>query len=119
MELLLISRVAPTKLRSRATVVFFKRAALPCGLTRSVRGEAVLEWLGALLAPVAAPVAVVGAEAVEAGKDVEGVPPLRASRSGGGELPTEWVTQDTASGTSCAISVTRGRKKRNAAALRW
>jgi len=33
-----------------------------------VHGEAVLEQLGALLAPVAAPVAGVGAEAVEAGK---------------------------------------------------
>src|SRR5207247_1931848 len=38
-----------------------------------VQGEAVVEELGALLAPVAAPVAAGGAEAVEAGKDVEGV----------------------------------------------
>ena len=39
-----------------------------------VQGEAVVEQLGALLAPVAAPVAVrCGAEAVEAGKDIEGV----------------------------------------------
>src|SRR6202035_4670808 len=36
-----------------------------------VQGEAVVEQLGALLAPVAAPVATGGAEAVEAGKDVE------------------------------------------------
>src|ERR687885_717747 len=35
--------------------------------------SAVLEQLGALLAPVAAPVTAVGAVAVEAGKDVEGV----------------------------------------------
>ena len=41
----------------------------------AVQGEAVLEQLGALLAPVAAPVAglAVGAVAVEAGKDVKGV----------------------------------------------
>src|SRR6266508_2979278 len=35
--------------------------------------SSVLEQLGALLAPVAAPVAAVGAKAVEAGKDVESV----------------------------------------------
>jgi hypothetical protein len=33
----------------------------------------VVEELGALLAPVAGPVAAGGAEAIEAGKDVEGV----------------------------------------------
>jgi hypothetical protein len=37
-------------------------------LLLAVQGEAVVEQLGALLAPVAAPVAAVGAEAVEAGK---------------------------------------------------
>src|SRR5687767_1710325 len=42
-------------------------------LLLAVQGEAVLEQFGALLAPVAAPVAAGGAEAVEAGKDVEGV----------------------------------------------
>src|SRR5579864_4023782 len=43
-------------------------------LLLAVQGEAALEQLGALLAPVAAPVAsAVGAEAIEAGKDVEGV----------------------------------------------
>ena len=39
-----------------------------------VQREAVVEQFGALLAPVAAPVAAAdAAEAVEAGKDVEGV----------------------------------------------
>jgi hypothetical protein len=33
----------------------------------------VVKELGALLAPIAAPVAAVGAEAVEAGEDVESV----------------------------------------------
>jgi len=46
-------------------------------LLLAVQGEATLEQLGALLAPVAAqaaaPAAAVGAVAVEAGKDVEGV----------------------------------------------
>ena len=42
-------------------------------LLLAVQGEAVVEQLGALLAPVAGPVAAGGAEAVEAGKDVEGV----------------------------------------------
>ena len=42
-------------------------------LLRAVQGKAVVEQLGALLAPVAAPVAAGGAVAVEAGKDVEGV----------------------------------------------
>src|SRR5215203_6802791 len=42
-------------------------------LLRAVRGEAVVEQLGALLAPVAGPVGAGGAVAVEAGKDVEGV----------------------------------------------
>jgi hypothetical protein len=38
------------------------------------RGEAVVEQLGALLTPVATPVATVdGPEAIEAGEDVEGV----------------------------------------------
>src|SRR5450755_1306506 len=40
-------------------------------LLLAIEGEAVLEELGALLAPVASPVAAGGAEAVEAGKDVE------------------------------------------------
>src|SRR5215218_7719288 len=40
-------------------------------LLLAVQGEAVVEQLGALLAPVAGPVAAGGAEAVEAGKDVE------------------------------------------------
>src|SRR3954469_8630437 len=54
-------------------------------LLLAVRGEAVLEELGALLAPVAAPVAAAdGAEAVEAGKDVERV------GSGHGAL-LEWL----------------------------
>src|SRR5207302_8664853 len=40
----------------------------------AVQGEAVVEQLRALLAPIAAPVAAAGgAEAIEAGKDVEGV----------------------------------------------
>src|SRR3954453_23977175 len=40
----------------------------------AVQGEAVVEQLRALLAPVAAPVAAAGgAEAIQAGKDVEGV----------------------------------------------
>jgi hypothetical protein len=38
-----------------------------------VQGEAVVEQLGALLAPVAGPIAAGGPEAVEAGEDVEGV----------------------------------------------
>src|SRR5919108_2167159 len=42
-------------------------------LLLAVQGEAVVGQLRALLAPVAAPVAAVGAEAIEAGKDVEGV----------------------------------------------
>src|SRR2546421_12710057 len=42
-------------------------------LLRAVQGEAVVEQLGALLTPVAGPVAAGGAVAVEAGKDVEGV----------------------------------------------
>src|SRR5687768_10028960 len=42
-------------------------------LLRAVQGKAVVKQLGALLTPVAAPVAAVGAVAVEAGKDVEGV----------------------------------------------
>jgi hypothetical protein len=42
-------------------------------LLLAVQGEATVEQLGALLAPVAGPVAAGGAEAVEAGKDVEGV----------------------------------------------
>src|SRR5207244_7018474 len=37
----------------------------------AVQGEAVVEELRALLAPIAGPVAAGGAEAVEAGKDVE------------------------------------------------
>ena len=36
-----------------------------------VQGEAMVKQLGALLAPVATPVAAVGAEAIEAGTDVE------------------------------------------------
>ena len=42
-------------------------------LLRVVQGEAVVEQLGALLAPVAGPVGAGGAVAVEAGEDVEGV----------------------------------------------
>ena len=42
-------------------------------LLLAVQGEAVVEELGALLTPVAALGAAVGAKAVEAGKDVEGV----------------------------------------------
>src|SRR3954453_13421653 len=43
-------------------------------LLLAVQGEAVVEELRALLAPVAAPVtAAGGAEAIEAGKDVKGV----------------------------------------------
>src|SRR5919201_1589732 len=43
-------------------------------LLLAVQGEAVVEQLGALLAPVAAPVAAAdGAEAIQAGKDVKGV----------------------------------------------
>src|SRR5919197_268647 len=42
-------------------------------LLLAVQREAVVEELGALLAPVAGPIAAGGAEAVEAGKDVEGV----------------------------------------------
>src|SRR6266511_4397257 len=42
-------------------------------LLLAVQGEAVVEQLRALLAPVATPVASVGAVAIEAGKDVEGI----------------------------------------------
>src|ERR671910_960386 len=42
-------------------------------LLLAVQGEAVVEQLRALLTPVAAPIAAVGAGAIEAGKDVEGV----------------------------------------------
>src|SRR6266511_4595188 len=42
-------------------------------LLLAVQGKAVVEQLRALLAPVAAPVAAVGAVAVKAGKDVEGI----------------------------------------------
>src|ERR1044071_8570931 len=54
------------------------RTSAPSGadhhpLLRLIQGEAVVEQLRALLAPVAAPVAGVGAVAVEAGEDVEGI----------------------------------------------
>src|SRR5215204_2509303 len=42
-------------------------------LLLAIQGDAVVEELGALPAPVAGPVAAGGAEAVEAGKDVEGI----------------------------------------------
>lgn len=42
-------------------------------LLRAVQGKAVVQQLGALLTPVAGPVAAGGAVAVEAGKDIEGV----------------------------------------------
>src|SRR5918995_6808112 len=69
-------------------------------LLRVEQGEAVVEQLGALLAPVAAPVAAVGAVAVEAGKDVEGVgsghdvsPRVRLI----GCVDTDWKSRRTSS----------------------
>src|SRR6476659_3986749 len=51
----------------------------------AVQGEAVLEQFRALLPPVAAPVAAAGrAEAIQAGKDVEGV-------ASGHDALLEWV----------------------------
>src|SRR6266487_219105 len=69
-------------------------------LLRVVEGEAAIEQLRALLTPVAAPVAVVGAVAVEAGKDVPGVggshDSLLSFRFGPGSLSGSCISYERA-----------------------